>query len=168
VVHALLRSAKNYHMETGDKDITSVQLNDKLSMWEEWRGIVFFILIVVGSSIAIWHIGMIQPIAPMILLGIGLFFDILSLIARISTVVTGRYSSGFFVVGFVFYLWAWISYPHAVLLGDSQGLLSLWIWKLPDIICLAALHLAIHVSFGRDGDGSDNNKSAEQVAAPDR
>ena len=66
------------------------------------------------------------------------------------------------MVGFVFYLWAWVSYPHAVILEDSQTLLSMWLRKLPDILSLAALHLAVHMSFSRDSNDSKQIKEAEQ------
>lgn len=137
-------------MATGKTDHPPVLLNRELSKWEEWRGVVFFAVVMIASAIAIWHMPAVHPIAPTILLGIGLFSDLISLAARISTAITGKYSSGFFLIGFIFYFWAWISYPHAVFLDGSDGLLSLWLRKLPDILSLAVLHLLIHVSFGRD------------------
>ena len=155
---------KNIIMETGHPTTPSVALNRELTKWQEWRGVVFFILIVIGSSAAICRISAIQPSAPLILLAIGLFFDLVSLVARISTAVTGKYSSGFFIIGFAFYVWAWLSYPHPVLLDESGTLISLWMRKLPDIACLAVFHLAIHVSYGRDGDGGGTNATAEQGA----
>lgn len=150
-------------MATGDTDPAPVPLNRELTKWEEWRGVVAFAIIIVASSIAMWHFPAIHPIAPLILLGIGLIFDLISLSARISTAITGKYSSGFFLVGFLFYFWAWISYPHAVFLGESDGLLLLWLRKLPDILCLGVFHLLIHVSYGRDGAGPGTNR-AEQVS----
>ncbi|MGK0186253.1 MAG: hypothetical protein ACI9R3_002036 [Verrucomicrobiales bacterium] len=153
-----LAKLRKIRMEPEHIDIVPVPLNEEPSKWEEWRGIAFFVLIVIGSSMAIWNIEMLRPVAPLILLGIGLFFDFVSLVARISTAITGRYSSGFFVVGFAFYFWAWLAYPHPILLRDSDGLFWLWIRKLPDIVSLAVLHLAIHISYGRDEDESDTSK----------
>jgi hypothetical protein len=147
-------------MANGKTDHPPVLLNRELSKWEEWRGIVFFAVFIIASGIAIWHMPVIYPIALTILLGFGLFFDLISLAARISTAITGKYSSGFFLIGFIFYFWAWISYPHAVFLRGSDSLLSLWLRKLPDILCLAVLHLIIHVPFGRD-DTKPKTKRAE-------
>ncbi|MCD4654506.1 hypothetical protein K8T06_11315 [bacterium] len=127
------RSAKD-NMNNEIETPTPVPLDCQLTTWEEWRGIVYFIAVVIGTSIAIWHWPATQPIAPLVLLGIGVFFDTVSLAARISTAVTGRYSSGFFLIGFAFYLWAWLSYPHPVL---------------------------IHVSFGRDQGQKDKEHDAE-------
>ncbi len=138
-----------------------IPLNRSLTKWEEWRGVVFFAAIFIASSIAIWHFRAIQPILPLVLLGIGLFLDCMSVIARIQTARTGKYSSGFFVVGFIFYLWAWVSYPHAVILEDSPNMLSLWLRKLPDILSLAVLHLAVHMSFSRDSNESKQIEEAE-------
>lgn len=142
-------------------------LNRNLTKWEEWRGVVFFAVIFISSSIAIWHFRAVQPILPLVLLGFGLFLDCMSVVARIQTARTGKYSSGFFVVGFVFYLWAWVSYPHAVILEDSPNLLSMWLRKLPDILSLAALHLAVHMSFARDSIESKQIEEAEQDADGD-
>jgi hypothetical protein len=150
-------------MAIGDTTQGPVPMTRELTKWEEWRGVVVFAIVVIASSIMIWHFPACHPVAPLILLGIGFLFDLISLIARISTAITGKYSSGFFLIGFIFYFWAWISYPHAVLLGESDSLLSLWLRKLPDIFCLGLLHLLIHVSYGRDGAGSED-KQAEQVS----
>jgi hypothetical protein len=140
-----------------------IPINRSLTKWEEWRGVIVFAVIFISSSIAIWHLRAIQPILPIVLLGLGLFLDCMSVIARIQTARTGKYSSGFYVIGFVFYLWAWVSYPHAVILEDSQNLLFLWLRKLPDILSLAALHLAVHMSFTRDS--SESKQEAEQAAS---
>lgn len=151
-----------------DNDVTTtapVPIDHQLTKWEEWRGIVYFIAVVIGTSIAIWHWPPVQPFAPLALLGIGIFFDVVSLAARISTAVTGRYSSGFFLIGLAFYLWAWLSYPHSVLINEAGGVISLWLRKLPDITCLAVAHLLIHVSFGRDQTQEDEIKDAEQKGA---
>ena len=154
-------------MATVDTDQAPVPLNRELTKWEEWRGVAVFAALFVVSSILIWHFPALHTIAPLILLGIGLLFDLISLIAQISTAITGKYSSGFFLIGFIFYLWAWISYPQAVFLGGSDGLLSLWLRKLPDILCLAVLHLLIHVGYGRDG-ANPKTKSAEQAVRGNR
>ena len=151
---------RNFRVATLEMNSAPIPVNRHLTKWEEWRGIVFFAIIFISSSIAIWHLRVIQPIIPLVLLGFGLFLDFMSVIARIQTSRTGKYSSGFFMVGFVFYLWAWVSYPHAVILEDSQTLLSVWLRKLPDILSLAALHLAVHMSFSRDSNDSKQIKEA--------
>ena len=138
-------------MAASDTDPTPVLVNRDPTKWQEYRGVVIFAMFVLASSVGFWHSSGIQPVVPLILLGIGLFFDIISIIARISTAITGRYSSGVFLIGFVFYFWAWISFPQPVFLGEANGLLSLWLRKIPDILVMAAFHLAIHVSFGLDG-----------------
>jgi hypothetical protein len=97
-----------------ETNTSPLPFNNNLTKWEEWGGVVWFIIIFTTSSIGIWHLNILQPFLNIILLGFGIFTDLMSLIARIHTALTGRYSSGFFVVGFVFYLWAWVSYPHAI------------------------------------------------------
>ncbi len=153
---------RNFLVATLEMNSAPIPLNRHLTKWEEWRGVVFFAVIFISSSIAIWHLRVIQPIVPLVLLGFGLFLDFMSVVARIQTARTGKYSSGFFVVGFVFYLWAWVSYPHPVILEDSQTLLSMWLRKLPDILSLAALHLAVHTSFARHSNESKQIEEAEQ------
>ena len=127
------------------------------------RNIVYFIAIAIGTSIVIWHNPSAQPTAPLILLCLGLFFDAASLAARISTAVTGRHSSRYFLIGFAFYLWAWLSYPDAVLLDGANGLLSLWIRKVPDLICLAVVHILAHAPYGRDSELQNRKHDAEQA-----
>lgn len=152
-------------MEIGQAKMIPAQKERALTKWEEWRAVILFVAIIIGSSVAIWHVPLLQPVTLPILLGVGLFFDLVSLMARISTAITGRYSSGFFIVGFVFYFWAWLAFPHSVLLGQADGLLVLWMRKALDLVSLALVHLLIHVSYGRGEDSSGPKINTKQDAS---
>ncbi|MBU1612188.1 MAG: hypothetical protein KKC99_10125 [Proteobacteria bacterium] len=141
---------------------TPIPVNSQLTKWEGWSGLVYFFAVVIVTSIAIWHLPATHPIAPLVLLGIGILFDAFSLAVRISNAVTGRYSSGFFLIGFAFYLWAWLSYPRPVLINDVEGLVSLWLCKLPDIACIVVAHLLIHFSFGSERGQKAKEQDTEQ------
>lgn len=136
----------------------------KLTKWEEWRGMVIFLLLLIGSSIAAWHIPRLQPIVPIVLLSIGLFFDGISIAARISTAITGRHSSGFFLVGFAFYTWAWLSYPNTVLLPEWHDMIGLWLRKGVDLACLGVFHIMCHTTFGKENRNGRAEQSAPRVS----
>ena len=143
--------------------IKPIPVTKPLTKWQEWREIVFFAFLLTVSSIFIWHVPATQPALPLLLLCCGLLLDILSLIARISTAITGKYSSGFFLFGLIFYFWAWVSYSHPVFFGDSSNLIGLWLRKLPDIFCMAILHLLIHTNFS-----SRKNQPKDEKADADK
>jgi len=124
-----------------------IPITRKLTRWEEWSGIVYFVATVFGSSILLWQWQAARSTAIPILLGIGLFFDAMSVVAYISTLVTKRYSSGFLGFGFVCFFWAWLSCPAAVLLSTPQSLAVLWLAKLLDLVALFVLSMCFHVPF---------------------
>ena len=65
--------------------------------------------------------------------------------------------SGFPIIGFVFYFWAWLSYPSSVILSATGAHFTLWLAKLLDLVCLAMFHLLCHVSFACFHRANDNS-----------
>lgn len=139
-----------------------------LTKWEEWREVIIFMGIVFISSIIFYHLTFIQPVVPIILFAIGVFLDFSSICARILTYVTGRYSSGFFLIGFVFYFWTWLSYPNSILIStNTESLLSIWLYKSLDIFVMAIFHLFSHLRFGKDKDTEEKEKKSNEVISQD-
>src|SRR5438552_3045240 len=104
-----------------------VPISRKLTRWEEWRGVVYFVIVVLVSSVVFWHLDdSTEPFftrrhpVPKLLMLAGLLFDVVSLLSYISTRVTGRFSSGVPGVGFVFYFWAWLSLPVSIILSTPS------------------------------------------------
>jgi len=141
----------------------AVPVNRELTKWDEWRAVVGSLGFVVVTGIVLRNIPVDHTVAAIVLLGIGLLFDLVSVAARISTAITGRHSSGFFIVGFVFYFWAWLSYPGPVILETGDGQFSLWLRKSLDILCMGILHILCHVSFGRESSVDTHEANAEQA-----
>lgn len=124
----------------------------QLTRWEQWKGVVFFALLVVGSSALMWLLpdsfhGM-RIRLVVILLACGFFFDGLSAFYAVLSFVKRRHMSGFPLVGFIFYVWGWLSYPDSVLLTASDGVVSLWLCKLVDLLALALVHCLFQCRLG--------------------
>lgn len=113
------------------------------------------------SSIVLWHCSAARSIALPLLIGLGALCDALTSIIYIGCMVTRRHSSGFLGVGFVCYLWAWLSFPAALLLPSDSGLFLLWCRKSLDIALLALLYASYYGVFwlvGRPAfDGSSHS-----------
>ena len=122
----------------------------RLTWWEQWRGVVCFLVFVVVTSVFFWHSDGLSdrhfvnryPFSAL-LLGIGLLFDLLSCACYISARVTGRSTSGLPGVGFAFYLWAWLACPASIILSTPDSLPLLWIYKLLDLVVLFLLSALI-------------------------
>ena len=83
----------------------------------------------------------------MILLAIGLVFDAFSAFFYTLGLATRRNVSGLPVIGLLFYAWAWLAWPRAVLVTMSGGMGILWLCKLADLVALVGFHLLFHVPF---------------------
>ncbi len=124
-----------------------IPVTRKLTRWEEWREVVYFVATVIVSSIVFWHWAAMRVHAVKLLLGFGVFFDVMSAVAYISTLITKRFSSGFFGFGFVCFTWAWLAYPASVLIATPQTLPILWLAKLLDLAALFIFSMCFHVPF---------------------
>ena len=125
----------------------AVPINRKLTWWEEWSGIAYFVLTVFAFSAILWHWPAARSWAVPILLSLGLFFEVMSVVAGVSTIVTGRFSSGTPGVGLVCYFWAWLSTPSSFLLSTPQSFALLWPTKLLDLAALFIFSLCVHAPF---------------------
>ena len=131
-----------------------IQVNRKLKRWEEWRGIVLIIVVVILTSIVFWHLddptnqvfARRHPFSKL-LIAVGLLFDVLSAACYISSRVTGRHSSGVPGVGLVLYIWAWLSCPASVILSTPAALPPLWLNKILDLAALIVFSACFHVPF---------------------
>jgi len=128
-----------------------ISTNKKLSKWEEWSGVVYALAFIIISSIFIWHFNEnLNFILVIIIFGLGFFLDFMSVVFSVQNYYVKRNVSGFFILGFVLYLWAWLSYPHSVIFSFSEpSLVKLWLYKIPDLVLMAIIHLLLNISYGK-------------------
>jgi hypothetical protein len=74
-------------------------------------------------------------------LALGGLFDLISLVAHLSTLITGRFSSGFPLVGLFLYGWFVLAYRKSLVAPDETSLPYIVLYKLLDLTLLAAVHL---------------------------
>lgn len=126
---------------------TSTPLPQVPTFWEQWGEVLFFLGMVVGTSVWMWT----QPASAhfylLALFGIGCLFDALSLLYYALTFIKRRFHSGLPLVGFAFYFWAWLAYPQPVLLAGGGGFWRTALAKLPDLLALGAAHALVHLSL---------------------
>ena len=75
------------------------------------------------------------------ILAIGVFFDCLSLLYHCLTLATGRFMSGFPLVGLFFYCWFVLAYRKSLVAPHKTGTGELLAYKLLDFVLLALVHL---------------------------
>lgn len=116
------------------------------TFWQMWGEVLGFIGLVVGTSVWMWF----QPASThfylLAVLGFGCLFDALSLLYYALTFIKRRFHSGFPIVGFAFYFWAWLAYPQPVLLAGGDGFWRIALAKLPDLLALGAAHALVHLA----------------------
>lgn len=123
-----------------------IPIQTEPTLWQRWREVVYFLIAVVVTSIASWHMPSSFHKYVFAPLAVGLLFDVLSIAIYVAVFVTRRYSSAFPVIGLAFYVWAWLAFPQPVLLGGQESLWLVWLCKLPDLLALVAFHALVHVS----------------------
>ena len=118
-----------------------------LTFWQKWGEVFGFIGLVIGTSVWMWQ----QPASThRYLLGVlflGCLFDALSLFYYALTLIKRRFHSGLPGVGFVICFWAWLAYPHPVLLAGGEGFWGTALAKLPDLLVLVVVQLLVHVPW---------------------
>ncbi len=145
------RRDKDTVVEDAVNQSIGIPINKKLSKWEEWSGVVYALAFIVISSIYIWHFNEnLNFILVITIFSLGLFLDFMSVVSSIQNYYAKGNVSGFFILGFVLYLWAWLSYPYAVLFPTTESsLFELWLYKIPDIALMAIIHLLSNISYGK-------------------
>lgn len=115
------------------------------TFWEQWGEVLFLLGVMGGTSVWMWG----QPASThfylLALIGIGCLFDALSLFYYVLTLIKRRLHSGIPGVGFVFCFWAWLAYPHPVLVAGGEGFWLIALAKLPDLAVLGLVQVLIHV-----------------------
>lgn len=119
----------------------------KLIHLQEWREVVYFAFIVLGTSVLVWHLP--PTIHPYLAawLALGFLFDSLSAFYYTLSFIKRFHMSGSPLIGFVFYLWAWLAYPKSILISGGDGFWQIVLQKLPDLLALAAFHALFHAPF---------------------
>ena len=124
-----------------------IPVHKKLTRWQEWREVVYFAFFVLGTSILMWHLP--HTIHPYLaaLLALGFLFDARSAFYYTLSFIKRCHMSGFPLIGFIFYFWAWLAYPKSVLIAGAEGFWQISLQKIPDLLALAACHALFHVPF---------------------
>jgi hypothetical protein len=73
-------------------------------------------------------------------LAIGILFDLLSLLYHAMTLLTGKYMSGFPVVGLLFYVWFLMVSRFSLVNWEETDLGRLLLFKLEDFVLLFGFH----------------------------
>jgi hypothetical protein len=119
------------------------------SFWEQWAEVFILLALMGGTSVWMWG----QPASThfylLALIGIGCLFDSLSLFYYVLTLIKRRLHSGIPGVGFVFFFWAWLAYPHSVLFASGEGFWRIALAKLPDLAVLGLVQFLVHVPLPR-------------------
>jgi len=87
-----------------------------------------------------WHFGLVFSF-----LCVGIFFDLISLALHVSTLVTKKYSSGFPVVGAIFYAWFILTSRFSLVGWGEEGLARLLLYKVGDAALLLGFHILCHL-----------------------
>ena len=127
-----------------------VPIEPDRGFWSEWGGVALYFGAMVGSTALAWQLpDRYQRWIALGFIAVGLFFDVVSVICYVQWLITRRHVSAFPVVGLVFYLWAWLCFPRAVILpaAEVSGLVGLWGRKLVDLVALVEFHLLFHAPF---------------------
>jgi hypothetical protein len=102
---------------------------------------VMMLVVIVASSIgACWFLPDEKLRLVFLLVIIGLFFDVFSCFCHVMTLVTRQYSSGFPMLGLVFYTWHILASRKALLFSQVTGVRIL-LFKLIDLLFLLSVHL---------------------------
>jgi hypothetical protein len=111
----------------------------------DWAETVFYILIVLGSSAGAWFLPDEYLYVVFFILAAGVFFDVLSLFYHTMTIITGKFMSGFPLVGLFFYVWFLLACPFAVVAPKEAGLWHIVLYKLVDAAILVVFHALCQV-----------------------
>jgi hypothetical protein len=75
-----------------------------------------------------------------VLLSIGVAFDLLSLFYHVMTIATGKFMSGFPLVGLIFYVWFLLASRFSLVGWGETEMGRVLLFKLADLAGLAAFH----------------------------
>jgi hypothetical protein len=75
------------------------------------------------------------------ILVLGLLFDLLSLFYHVLTLATGKFRSGFPLVGLLLYVWFVLAYPKSLLAPNETEPIRVLLFKPLDLVLLVSLHL---------------------------
>lgn len=102
---------------------------------------ILLIAIVPVSSIGAWFIpGEYHNLFAYSLLGIGIFFDVMSFFYHILTILTRKYMSGFPFIGLFFYGWFILASRFSLTAPEGTPFPQIIAFKAVDAFALMALH----------------------------
>jgi hypothetical protein len=111
---------------------------DKLRQYKEPLG---FLALIAATCVIAWFLpDQYNRNMAVGILAMGTLFDLLSLFYHVMTLLTGKYMSGFPLVGLVFYIWFLLASRFPLMSWEETELGSLWLFKLVDGALLFGFH----------------------------
>ena len=112
---------------------------------KEWREVLFSVAVLLASSVGAWFVPDRLNAMVMWILGVGVFFDLVSLFCYFMTFLTGKYHSGLPLLGLVCYAWFLLAYRKSLFVPEESALSAILFYKLFEGLLLAGFHVLCHL-----------------------
>lgn len=120
-------------------------MSEKLN-WSAFAKEVVIYIVALLAVAAMWLLPTTTNIKiAFAILGIGIFFDLISLFYHVMTIVTGKYMSGFPVVGLFFYGLFLLTSQFSLAGWNEMSLAHALIYKVVDALILLAFHIGCQI-----------------------
>lgn len=107
---------------------------------------VIILVGVLAGVIVMWFIpSTVNVKFAFVILGIGLLFDLLSLFYNLMTILTGKYMSGFPVIGFLCYLLFLLTSKFSLVGWNETSLAHIMLYKVADALILLAFYIGCQI-----------------------
>ncbi len=116
-------------------------MTERQKSWSLATEDVLLLLLIPASSIAAWFLP--DPYLHFLfaIVALGLLFDLLSFFYHVMTLATGKYMSGFPLVGLGFYGWFLLAYRRSLVAPQEETLGRILLFKLLDLLLFLGLHV---------------------------
>jgi hypothetical protein len=106
------------------------------------REVVIYVVVALLAVVVMWLLPSNANIKiVVVILGIGIFFDLVSLFFHVMTIVTGKYMSGFPIVGLLFYVLFLLTSRFSLAGWNEISLGGIMLYKIVDALILLAFHM---------------------------
>lgn len=107
---------------------------------------VICVVVALFTAVVMWLIPFAANIKiAFIIFGIGIFFDLMSLFYHVMTIVTGKYMSGFPVVGLLFYGLFLLTSQFSLVGWNETSLGRIMLYKIVDALILLVFHMICQI-----------------------
>lgn len=118
-------------------------MNDGLNRAAFPKEVSTYIAVTLLAVLVMWFIPLAANIKiSLVILGVGILFDSVSLFYHLMTIFTGKYMSGFPVVGLLFYGLFILTSQFSLVSRNETSLSRITLYKVADALILLAFHIA--------------------------